>query len=170
MATQSDCAIHLFISLPRLRDLVDSGVITRQAPSCYDIDVVRREVLTHLRAQASNRGAGENLSQERAALARSQRELSELKSAQLRGAVIEIERVAEALETRYANVKERVLSMPGLLATNLVGLDRAAIEKAIRNACIECLEELYTPARVIEEAGGRPDHDGEGDQPTQFRL
>jgi hypothetical protein len=33
MATQSDCAIHLFISLPRLRDLIDTGVITRQPPT-----------------------------------------------------------------------------------------------------------------------------------------
>jgi hypothetical protein len=96
-------------------------------------------------------------------LAKAKRKVSELQAAKLSGAVIEIERVTEELETRYANVKERVLSMPGLLATNLVGLDRAAIEVAIRNACIECLEELYTPARVIEEA--RSGDDGAGGRP-----
>jgi hypothetical protein len=156
MATQSEAAIHLFISAQRFRDLLNIGVITRQPPDCYDLDDVRREALMHLRMQASNRGAGETLSKQRALLAKSQRELSELKTRQLAGQLIEIERVAEALETRYANVKERVLSMPGLLATNLVGLDRAAIETAIRNACIECLEELYTPARLLEEARSDP--------------
>jgi hypothetical protein len=85
-------------------------------------------------------------------LAKSKREFSEMKTQQLGGQLVELEKVAEALETRYATVKERVLSLPGLLATNLVGLDRAAIETAIRHACIKCLEELYTPARLIEEA------------------
>jgi hypothetical protein len=156
MASQAECAQHLFCSPQWLRELIARGTVTRQAPSCYDLNTVRREVLTHLRAQAAARGSGETLANERALLAKSQRELSELKMRQLAGEVIEIERVAEAIETRYANVKERVLSMPGLLATNLVGLDRAAIETAIRNACIECLEELYTPARLIEEARSDP--------------
>jgi phage terminase Nu1 subunit (DNA packaging protein) len=165
MATQSDCAIHFFISLPRLRDLIDTGVITRQQPNCYDLNEVRREVLTNLRAKAAARDGGENLAHERALLAKSQRELAETKAAQLRGAVVEIEEVCFQLENRYALVKERLLSIPGKIADELAHRDRADIVGILRREVVEALDELSTPARIIEEAGGRPDNLGQADPP-----
>jgi phage terminase Nu1 subunit (DNA packaging protein) len=163
MATQSDCAIHLFISAQRFRDLVNAGVITRQAASQYNLDTVRKEALAHLRAQAAARGGGESLARERTLLARSQRELAQLKAGQLRGALVELEEVAFALENRYALVKERMLSIPGKCGDELANRARGDVIDILRREINEALDELSTPARLIEEAGGRPDNLGQVD-------
>jgi phage terminase Nu1 subunit (DNA packaging protein) len=166
MSTQAECAEHLFISAQRFRDLLDAGVITRQPTDGYDLDDVRREALTHLRALASNRGAGENLSKERALLAKSQRELSELKTRQLAGQLVEVEGVCFQIENRYAVVRECLLSIPGKCADELTRRERHEIVEILRREINEALGELYEPARIIEEAGGvRPDRDSEDETP-----
>jgi phage terminase Nu1 subunit (DNA packaging protein) len=160
MTTQSECAIHLFISAQRFRDLVNAGVITRQAASQYNLDAVRKEALTHLRAQAAARGSGETLAHERALLAKSQRELAQLKADQMRGALVEIEEIGFQLENRYALVKERMLSIPGKCGDELANRARGDVIDILRREIIEALDELSTPARLIQEALGRSDDHG----------
>jgi hypothetical protein len=166
MATQSDCAIHLFISLPRLRDLIDTGVITRQPPSEHDLDTVRRECLTHLRARAAARDGDETLAHERMLYSRARRELAEVKAAQLCGAVVEVERVADALENRYVTMRELLLGIPGKLADRLTGRERHDVFEILRQEIHDVLLELASPAEVVTEAGGRPDHLGQADPPA----
>jgi hypothetical protein len=67
------------------QQLVDAGVVERQPPGAYDLDTVREAVFRQLRAVASARGTGIRLADERALLSKRQRELVELKTAQLRG-------------------------------------------------------------------------------------
>jgi hypothetical protein len=62
MATQAEAARHLFVSTQAFRDMIDRGVVTRRPPDGYDLNTVRREALTHLRAQAAGRGASKTLS------------------------------------------------------------------------------------------------------------
>jgi hypothetical protein len=164
MATQSDCAIHLFISAQRFRDLVNAGVITRQPASEYNRDTVRKETLEHLRALAANRGVNASLATERAALAKSQRLLSKLRVGQLSGQLVEVDEICFQLENRYALVKEKPLSIPGKLGDVLTRRERRDVIEILKREIHEALDELSTPARLIEEAGGRPDHDGAGGQ------
>jgi hypothetical protein len=69
MSSQAECAIHLFFSQQWFRELIARGIVARKPANAYDLDVVRREVLTHLRGQDAARGSGETLARERAALA-----------------------------------------------------------------------------------------------------
>jgi hypothetical protein len=98
----------------RFRDAVsavgcDAGTIERQRPGQYDLAAVRKAAFEQLRATASARGSSVKLSDERAALARAQRLLAEVKSGQLSGRLVEIERVGEELENRYATVRELLM-------------------------------------------------------------
>ena len=93
-ATQRALAAHLGVSDRRIRELVREGVIPRGA----DIDSGRMTYLEHLREQAAGRG-GEpgpgtpNLVDERALLARAQRERIELDMARAKRALIPVEEV-----------------------------------------------------------------------------
>jgi hypothetical protein len=163
MTTAAEAARHIFISETRFRQLVDAGTIERQPPGQYDLDVVRKAAFEQLRATASARGSSVKLSDERALLAKRQRELTELKIAKARGAVVEIETVGELLENRYAIVRERLFELPHRVADKIEGLRRNDIVAALNQAIIEVLNELYKPARILEEALERS---GDGDSPS----
>jgi phage terminase Nu1 subunit (DNA packaging protein) len=166
MSTQGEVAAHIFCSPQWVRHLIDASVITRCPPGGYDIDICRKEVLGHLRNVAAARGSSTRLADERAALARAQRELAEMKTGQLRGRLVEIERVADALENRYALCKERLLSIPGKCGDELARRDRGDVIGVLRREIYEALDELSTPARLVEEAGGGPAGDGKAERPT----
>jgi hypothetical protein len=159
MSTQAEVAAHLFCSPQWVRHLIDAGVITRCEPRAYSIDTCRKEVLNHLRNVAAARGSSTRLADERAALARAQRELAEMKAGQLGGRLVEIERVADALEDRYAVCKERLLSIVSV-ADECAHRDRAAIVGILQRQAHDILHELYAPAKLIEEALDRPDNSG----------
>jgi phage terminase Nu1 subunit (DNA packaging protein) len=94
------------------------------------------------------------LAHERAALAHHQAAIAELKAARLAGAVIEIEIAGQIVEQHYGVVRDRLLSIPGSTAAQLVGLnDRAQVEKILNEKIAETLTELNAPA-VIEAARG----------------
>jgi hypothetical protein len=157
MATVNEAAAHVFISSTRFKQLIDSGVVERQPPGCYNLDRVRESVFRQLRAVASARGTAIRLADERALLSKRQRELVELKTAQLRGTVVEVEAVAEIIEQNYGVVRERLLAVPWLAADQCAGKDRQVIFDILKKLILETLGELYEPARIILEAGGNPE-------------
>jgi phage terminase Nu1 subunit (DNA packaging protein) len=59
-------------------------------------------------------------------------ELKEFQLAEKRGSMIRVEDVAPIVADELANVRSRLLAMPGRLAATLVGLDQGAIEAKIR--------------------------------------
>lgn len=73
---------------------------------------------------------------------------------------VRVEDVGALVEGEYATVRERLLVIPGKIAANLVGLDRAAIEDIIRREVTEALNELHGPD--ISGAGGSGGEDEEG--------
>jgi hypothetical protein len=165
MATVNEAAAHVFISSTRFKQLIDSGVVERQPPGCYNLDVVREAVFRQLRAVASARGTGIKLADERALLSKRQRELVELKTAKLRGDLVEVEAVAEIIEQNYSVIRERLLAVPWLATDKCVGQDRDAIFEILKRLITETLGELYEPARIILEAGGNPADREEGENP-----
>ncbi|HWJ72580.1 MAG TPA: hypothetical protein VNX29_05365 [Kaistia sp.] len=56
--------------------------------------------------------------------------------------LVPIEDVAVQVEAQYSVVRERLLSIPGKLADRLVGMDRAAIDAALKREIKEALSEL----------------------------
>jgi phage terminase Nu1 subunit (DNA packaging protein) len=158
-ATQAECAAHLFCSVQRFRELLDAGTITRQANSAYNLDVVRREALTHLRNQAGARGASTTLSAARSALAHHQGEIARLKAGKLRGQFVELEAVGRALEGRYGVIREILVSIPGKCGDKLVNRERPEIIDILRGEINDALAELSRPAELIREASRH--HDGQ---------
>jgi phage terminase Nu1 subunit (DNA packaging protein) len=74
-------------------------------------------------------------------------ELKEIQLAEKRKLMISIEDVAPILEDELANVRSRLLAMPGRLAPGLVGLlDPAAIEAKILDEVTAALNELTSDA------------------------
>lgn len=69
-----------------------------------------------------------------------------------RNELVEVEAVAEVVSQEYATVRERLLSIPGKLASKLVGKDRAAIEALVLQEISEALEELHRAEDVVDEA------------------
>ncbi|KIU33263.1 hypothetical protein SR39_13505 [Methylobacterium radiotolerans] len=55
MATVGQAAAHVFLAERNFYELLDRGVVERQPPGEYDLDIVREEVFRQLRAAASGR-------------------------------------------------------------------------------------------------------------------
>jgi hypothetical protein len=67
-----------------------------------------------------------------------------------KGEWVRVEDVGQAVEREYSVVRERLLAIPGKLASKLEGLDRTAIELALLDEVTETLNELHEP----DEGGG----------------
>ena len=147
-----EAAQHIFLGQRRFYELLNDGAIERQA-SGYLLDDVRKQYIFHMRKMAAGRGAesGLDLASERARLAREQTQAAALKNAATRGEYISIEEVGRQLEEEYGVIRQRLLTIPSI-AESLVGLDRAAIEAALRSAVTDALNELHDAADIIDEA------------------
>ena len=62
-----------------------------------------------------------------------------------KGEWVRVEDVGREVEREYAVVRERLLAMPGKLASKLEGLDRTAIELVLIDEVTEALNELHVP-------------------------
>jgi phage terminase Nu1 subunit (DNA packaging protein) len=70
-------------------------------------------------------------------------ELKELRLAEKRGSMIRVEDVVPIVADELANVRSRLMAMPGRLAPAIAGMqDQAQIEAAIRDEVTAALSEL----------------------------
>jgi phage terminase Nu1 subunit (DNA packaging protein) len=69
-------------------------------------------------------------------------ELKELQLAEKRGSMIRVEDVVPIVADELANVRSRLMAMPGRLAPGLVGQDAASIEASIADEISAALGEL----------------------------
>jgi phage terminase Nu1 subunit (DNA packaging protein) len=146
MASSGAAAAHIFIGIARFRELIEQGVITKQAPGEYDLDVVRREAFEHLRRGKGGHGTAD-LSKERSSLAHEQTLAARFKNAVMRGDYVSLEELAKKIDVLVTVVRERILSIPGKVSDTLVGrFDREEIDLIIREELHEALNELSNPA------------------------
>lgn len=61
---------------------------------------------------------------------------------------VRVEDVGQLVERDYATVRERMLVMPGKMASRLVGLSQAEIERLLRQEATETLNELHDPDSI----------------------
>lgn len=126
---QADFGDLVGISQPAVSDLVSKGVLDNGAP-------LRQWLLAYclrLREQAAGRLGSEigglDLAQERAALAREQRQGIAIKNAVLRGEFADVSLLAEVLAAASQAVAERFDHLPGRLRTACPDLPPAAIDQ-----------------------------------------
>jgi phage terminase Nu1 subunit (DNA packaging protein) len=149
MSTIAEASGHLFLSETRFKQLLDSGVIDRQPANGYCLTTVRRSYVEHLRGIASARGSSTSLAAERTGLAAAQRQIAEMELAAMAGQFVSIEEAGQEIEAEYGNVRQLLLGIPGSIAAQLVGLDRAEIEVALDAKVAEILRELSTADEII---------------------
>lgn len=128
---QADFGALVGISQQAVSDMVSKGVLENGAPL--------REWLAaycgRLREQAAGRLGSEvgglDLAQERAALARAQREGIELKNGVLRGQFASVELLAEVLAAASQAVNERFEHLPGEVRKSCPELPQEAIDQVL---------------------------------------
>lgn len=136
-----------------MADSEDSLPIAERAPKGskrghrFDIRAVHEWAVRRIIAEAPE---GElDLSQERAKLAKVQRERQEIAAARERGEVAPIAVVQKLVTDDYANVRARLLAMPSKLAPLVVPLtEPAEARELIEDHIIEALDELSSPEQL----------------------
>lgn len=126
---QAEFGALVGISQQAVSDLVSRGVLADGAPAGQWL----LAYCHRLREQAAGRGASEtgglDLAQERAALARSQREGIEIKNAVLRGDYAAVQLLSEVLATASQAVAERFEHLPGELRKACPDMPPSAIDQ-----------------------------------------
>jgi hypothetical protein len=166
VATISRAAAHVFCSRSQFDQYLASGIVSRKPSGQYDLDEVRREVLVHLRKIASGRGTGQSadrLTDERMLWTAAKRRREEMSERVALGNYVCARAVVLVLGGFVAQVRERLLSLPGSLSMWLAHRDAEEIDAALTDAIFECLDDLAA-ARIsadiaeYDREGGRQRH------------
>jgi phage terminase Nu1 subunit (DNA packaging protein) len=153
MSNTVEAAQHIDLSERRFRELLDTGAIARKPRDEYDLGVVRRSYIRHLRKEAAGHG-GSDLAGARAKLARVQTEAMQLKTDIANGKFVEVASVGRILTTELLSFRENFLGLPGVMADvicTLCGGDvqlRGRIEIALRDAVHELLQTISSAAEI----------------------
>jgi phage terminase Nu1 subunit (DNA packaging protein) len=151
-------AAHLDCDREIILGYVTKGIIEKLASGKYDLDKCRNRVLAYLREKAAGRSG--DLTNERALLAKEQRDALVFKNALIRGDFVSLETIKKILIAMLAVIRERLLTIPGKMADACEMRLRAEIEAILRTEIIETLNELHDPDHIIGGAGGRSDSAG----------
>lgn len=164
--TQAEVAAIVGVTQQNISTLMAEGKL----PPTGSIGDIVQAYCYRLREQAAGRlGAevgGLDLSQERAALARTMREGHELKNAVTRGTYAPVTLLTEVLATASQSVGERFEQLPGQLKKACPELPDAAREQIMvtiagaRNEWVRATGELIT-RRLVTEDGDDADADEE---------
>lgn len=134
----------LGISPQRLRELVRRGTVTAAGRGRFDPFAVVPAYVASLREAAAGRGSEGNaldLAQERAALAKAQREKLEREAAQARRELIPATEARDAWMRHITAAKTRILGIPSECKTRAADLPLATVA-TIDAVCREALENL----------------------------
>jgi phage terminase Nu1 subunit (DNA packaging protein) len=160
MATAAVAAKHIFIGTSRFRDLVGTGVITKQKTGAYKLDLVREEYCLHMQKIAAGRSGddGAVLSKQRARLATAQAQTAERKNAIEDGKFVEVAMVADDLGKIFMVMREIALGTPGKIGDSLqpyTPLDREKIYEIVKREIYEMLTNLASPEVVTAALEGK---------------
>ncbi|MCW2242793.1 hypothetical protein [Azospirillum canadense] len=159
MATQAEIAAHLDLSDRSVRDLKKRGVFHADARGNMDLDACRVAYIRHLRERAAGRASDAaddeklDLTAERAALARVQRERIALDNAETRKELVRIGDYTAAVVSVLEMAKAKIMRVPTKVAKS-----DGKLKARIADALTDALSEL-SQSRIIEELGGSDDDD-----------
>ena len=144
MATAAQCAEHLLLKPRRFHELLEQGILTRQARGAYDLADVRRQYLSHLLEVAEARGSdAPDLSQARAQLASAQADGQTMKNASMRESLMAREDVRTAVATSFDRVRAKIAALPAALAPQVVGQRSVAeVRQVLEGGVWQALSEL----------------------------
>lgn len=134
----------LLVLDPRtIRRLASDGIIKRIAPGRYALKESVQGYCAHIRTQAAGRATKEGKIdpiEESALLRREQRQLAELRRANLEGRLISIEEVKAVWRDLVISTQQLFLSVPSRARFDLPKLT-GADQKVLKRLCIDMLAE-----------------------------
>ncbi len=159
MATQAEVGAHLDLSDRSIRELLDKGVLPNARRGALNLDQCRVAYIRHLRETAAGRGAGpaaDDLTAERARLAREQADHFALKNAALRKELLPRADITRAVVAAFQLLRDRLTALPARLAGPLAATSdpaavRGRLEDAVNGVLVE-LSETRVVATVEESA------------------
>jgi len=124
LVSARDLAGWLGVGERTVRELARAGVVPRAARGRYPLRASIAAAFAHLREQAAGRrGDGRlDLAQERAALARAQREATELRTARERGEVIGASEARDIYSGLVLSAKEKLRAVPAAATVHVPGV------------------------------------------------
>jgi phage terminase Nu1 subunit (DNA packaging protein) len=166
MATIAECAKHLFMDERRFKQLLDEGVITRQARASYDMEAVREQYIRHQREVSAGRVISGDLdpAQERARKDKELADKTALTNAATRRDLLPRSEVHVAVTSSFARVRSKMLALPTKLAPLVLGAtSMAVIREKISDGINEALAELAaTRIAGVPADDGEPSDTGRG--------
>lgn len=152
MATQVEIAEHLDICDRSVRAMLDRGILPNARRGALDMDACRVAYIRHLREVAAGRDLGpaaDDLTAERARLAREQADHYALKNAAMRLELLPRAEITRAVVAAFAIVRDRITALPARLAGPLARVsDAADVRERLADAFAAVLVEL-SEERVI---------------------
>lgn len=148
MATILEVCSWCGISRTTFHDAVRRGVIAKKPRGEHDVREVARALIKD--RQAVKGGHGDlatklRLSEARAVLAREQTAALKLKNAVARREYVSLAGVRREVETMFAVLRERLMSVPGKIAMSCEMRERQDVEEIMRGEVYELLDELSKP-------------------------
>ncbi|ACI98694.1 hypothetical protein [Rhodospirillum centenum] len=160
MATQQEVGKHLDLTDRSIRELLDKGVLPNARRGALDLDACRLAYIRHLREVAAGRAlgpGGDDLTAERARLAREQADHYALRNAALRLDLLPRADITRAVTAAFQIVRDRFTALPARLSGPLARLtDPAEVRRRLDDAVQAVLVEL-AEERVIATAEDRAD-------------
>lgn len=157
MATQAEVGKHLDLSDRSIRELLDRGVLPNARRGALDLDACRLAYIRHLREVAAGRAlgpGGDDLTAERARLAREQADHYSLKNAVLRQQFLPRADITRAVTAAFQIVRDRFTALPARLAGPLARLtDPAEVRRRLDDAVQGALVELSEERVIVAEDG-----------------
>ena len=158
MATQLEISRHLFISQPRVAQLIEKGVLPNADSGKHDIDACREAFIRHLQEVAS--GDDKALASQRTRLAKEQADAVALANAEKRKELLPRNEIVFAWQSLAAACRAKLLAIPTRLAPQIANLKKPAVVKEkLTTAIHEALAELgkTSVAPVPADGGVRTD-------------
>ena len=157
MASQTEIATKLGVTLKTLRDYIERGIISSKPQGQYTYEECVREYLSHLREIAAGRMSSEGLvlQDERARLAKEQADAKEMENMIERGELVYIDKIVSQFERQLLRCKTKLLALPTKVAAEVHASASVKEAKEILDLAMEeALSELvgYNKDDEHEEA------------------
>jgi phage terminase Nu1 subunit (DNA packaging protein) len=142
------------ISRPTFHLALKRGVVAKKPRGQYDVQEVARALIKN--GQAAKGGHGDYvskvvLSEARAALTREQAIAVRMKNAVMRRGYAPLSVIQRQAEIIFTAFRERILGIPGKIASMCEMRSRIEVEEVVRSECYEAIEELSRPIIIIDQ-------------------
>jgi len=143
VVTTADLAKVFGLSVPRISQLINSGVLRRNSENYFPLC---KSVFSYVGALKNKPGGDENKSSYEKARTRkmeAEADIKEMDSKKRKGDLVEIDDVINIVKKEYTSIRQRLFAIPNKIALEILGCPTPKESQALLEAAInEALREL----------------------------